>query len=70
MDYPSVWEGSSDCMDEISEFNKCMVAERRRYAWMDKAIRPPLEAYTYQRIEEKAKDRKYNLLDLEEMSEL
>ncbi len=25
MDYPSVWEGSSDCMQEIKEFNNCMV---------------------------------------------
>ena len=43
--YESDWQGSSDCLEEINAFNKCMVAERRRYAWMDKAIRPPIYEY-------------------------
>ena len=42
---PSDWQGSSDCMEEIAAFNKCMVDERRRYAWMDKSIRPPMYEY-------------------------
>jgi hypothetical protein len=30
---PMEWEGSSDCSSEISNFNKCMQLERRRYMW-------------------------------------
>lgn len=70
MDQPSLWEGSSDCTEEIDSFNKCMIAERRRYAWMDKAIRPPLQEYTWKRIEEKRADAKYSLLDGEEQLKL
>ena len=66
MDYPSEWEGSSDCTSEINDFNKCMVQERRRYAWMDKSIRPPLEEYTKTRMAEKRVETKYNLLDEKE----
>ena len=66
MDYPSLWEGSSDCQNEIKEFNNCMVSERRRYAWMDKAIRPPLFDYTYERIKERAQLASHNLLNEEE----
>ena len=45
MGWPSDWQGSSDCMDEQKEFNKCMVDEQRRYNWMDKSIRPPMYEY-------------------------
>ena len=58
----SDWAGSSDCMEEINSFNKCMVAERRRYAWMDKSIRPPIYDYVQNRIKEKALEEKYGLL--------
>ena len=50
----TVWDAGSDCQNEIKEFNNCMVSETRRYAWMDKAIRPPLFDYTYERIKERA----------------
>ena len=66
MDYPSMWQGSSDCSEEIDQFNKCMVAERRRYAWMDKAIRPPIYEYVEQRIKERKKEAKYVFLTEEE----
>ena len=49
-------------MEEINSFNKCMVAERRRYAWMDKSIRPPIYEYVQNRIKEKALEEKYGLL--------
>ena len=39
-----------------------MVAERRRYAWMDKSIRPPIYDYVQNRIKEKALEEKYGLL--------
>ena len=45
MSYESDWKGSSDCSAEIESFNKCMVAEKRRYAWMDKSERPPIYEY-------------------------
>ena len=70
MDYPSVWEGSSDCSEEISEFNKCMIAERRRYAWMDKSIRPKLYDYTWNRIQERMLEGKQNMLSDEEKFDL
>lgn len=70
MDQPSLWEGSSDCSAEIDQFNKCMVAERRRYAWMDRTNRPPLSEYVWKRIEEKRSEAKYNLLDTEEQAKL
>jgi hypothetical protein len=43
-----------------------MVSERRRYAWMDKAIRPPLFEYTYERIKERAQLADHGLLNSEE----
>jgi len=66
MDQPSLWEGSSDCSQEIKEFNNCMLSEKRRYTWMDKATRPALYEYTYERIKERAQQAKYNLLNEEE----
>ena len=62
MDYPSMWEGSGDCREEIQNFNKCMVAERRRYAWMDKTIRPPMYDYVQARIKERALESKHAFL--------
>lgn len=47
-----------------------MIDERRRYAWMDKTIRPNLDEYTWKRLEEKRADSKYNLLDEEEQTKL
>ena len=43
-----------------------MVSERRRFAWMDKAIRPPLFEYTYERIKERAQLANNGLLNEEE----
>ena len=68
MSTPSLWEGSSDCQQEIKDFNKCMVDEQRRWNWMDKSQRPPMYDYVQQRIKEKALEQKYNLLSEEESS--
>ena len=57
-------------MEEIAAFNKCMVDERRRYAWMDKSIRPPMYDYLQTRIKEKALETKYHLLSEEEGQKL
>ena len=70
MDYPSMWQGSSDCTEEIDSFNKCMIAERRRYAWMDKEKRPNLYDYSFQRIKERALEGKQNFLSEEEKVDL
>ena len=68
--YENEWEGSSDCTQEYKEFNTCMVAERRRYAWMDKSIRPPIYDYVQNRIKEKAMETKYGLLTEDESKNL
>ena len=47
-----------------------MIAERRRYAWMDKAIRPPLYEYTWNRVRERALEGKQNMLTDEEKFDL
>ena len=62
----SEWRGSSDCTEEIAAFNKCMVDERRRYAWMDSTTRPPMYEYLQQRIKEKTLENKFNLLSEDE----
>ena len=70
MSVETEWKGSSDCSDEYDQFNKCMVAERRRYQWMDKSIRPPIYDYVQQRIKEKALEDKYHLISEDESSSL
>ena len=47
-----------------------MIAEKRRYAWMDKSERPPMYDYVQQRIKEKALEQKYNLLSEDEEQSL
>ena len=47
-----------------------MVAERRRYAWMDKTNRPNLYDYAQQRIKERALEGKTNILSDEEKLDL
>ena len=69
--YPDLWEGSSDCMQEYQDFNKCMVAERRRYQWMDDAERPPIYEYAQKRIQDKRHEQKmYGLLSTDENAAL
>ena len=71
MDMAQEWEGSGgDCQDEIEKFNKCMIAERRRYAWMDKAERPNIYDYTWQRIKERQQEGSQNILSEEEKIDL
>ena len=47
-----------------------MVAERRRYAWMDKAIRPPMYDYVQARIKERALEAKHAFLTDEEREKI
>lgn len=58
--YPMEWEGSSDCSEEIKNFNNCMVRERRRYQWMDN--KPSMFDYIQTRLEEKRKEKKFENL--------
>lgn len=30
---PMEWEGSSDCTNELKQFNECMKIEERRFMW-------------------------------------
>ena len=47
-----------------------MVAERRRYSWMDKTNRPNLYDYAQQRIKERALEGKTNILSDEDKLDL
>ncbi|CDW90958.1 UNKNOWN [Stylonychia lemnae] len=58
--YPMEWEGSSDCIDEIKQFNDCMTRERRRYAWLDE--KPPMFDYIQNRLAEKRKEKKFAII--------
>ena len=70
MDYVQTWEGSSDCQEEISDFNKCMVAERRRYSWMPREERPNLYDWAQKRIKERALEAKHKMITDDERSAL
>ena len=37
---PSEWEGSSDCSNELKNFNICLSQETKRYQWIDADKRP------------------------------
>lgn len=47
-----------------------MIAEKRRYAWMDKKERPPIYEYVQNRIRERALEQKYGLLSEDEVLQL
>ena len=66
MGWPSDWTGSSDCIDEQKNFNKCMVDEQRRFQAIDKKERPPIYEYVQARILEKVEEDKYIGLILNE----
>ena len=63
--YVTEWEGSSDCTQEIKNFNDCMVQERRRFSWMKE--KPAMYDWIQQRVEERRKEKKFlNILSVDE----
>ena len=60
--YDAEWTGSQNCTKEFKELNSCMTAEKRRYSWMDKEVRPPIYEYVQNRIKERAMEANYELL--------
>jgi hypothetical protein len=61
---PSEWEGSSDCVEEITNFNSCMKQEQRRYNWSSEK---PANMYDYiwMRVKEKRQERGFETLNKE-----
>ena len=63
--YVTEWEGSSDCTQEIKNFNDCMTQERRRFTWMKE--KPAMYDWIQQRVAERRKEKKFlNILSVDE----